>query len=627
MQKTPLEILKKYWGYQSLRGKQQEVITSVLNGNDTLALMATGSGKSLCYQLPAMMTSGVCVVITPLISLMKDQADDLKQRNISAKVINSSLISTKIEQILNSAVYNRIKFLFIAPERIRSKVFIEAFRQMKVGMIVVDEAHCISIWGHDFRPSYLDIAKLRDFHPTAPILALTATATDKVKEEIQSVLRFGHKNVIESSFFRDNFHYMVREEANVIRNIVSAYREFEGSGLIYVRTRAKAEKIATGLQQLGLKATAYHAGLSMHDRNARQNLWIQGKIPLIVATTAFGMGINKADVRYVIHIDIPENIETYFQETGRAGRDGKETFAVLLYCQKDKEALIERVKLSYPEEKYVKNIYNALFNNFGIAFGAGEAQLFAFSFANFVAKYRFVPYQAYNAMRILEREGVIWLNEDKYPKSKAKIVVSTDYLRDFIDGYPQYTDLIYYLIRTYSAINTEMSYIDEKQIAISVRTSKDHVIKDLNYLVKYGIIGYEPKIEGEKITFLQNRLPDTQFHLSPDYSQMKKTALEKAEQMIDFLTSKQCRQQQILSYFGQTIAECGKCDVCLAKNHSKQDLKSRILDSIAAEPKPIAFFYDNIHFRANEKVMSLVRRLIDEGLVEMKDGFVFAKRR
>jgi ATP-dependent DNA helicase RecQ len=618
----PLEILKKYWGYSSFRPQQQEVIASVLEGKDTLALMATGSGKSLCYQVPAMAIKGVCLVISPLISLMKDQSEDLEQRAIKAKVINSSLFASKVEAILNAAVSNRLKILFIAPERIRSNAFMEAFKQMKVGLIVVDEAHCISIWGHDFRPAFLDIAKLRPYHPNVPILALTATATQRVKGEIQSLLQFRQNNIIQATFLRSNFNYMVLEEHNKAAKIASLYQKLEGSGLVYARSRANTEKIARDLQRMGLNALAYHAGLSMYDRNARQNLWKEGKLPLIVATTAFGMGINKADVRYVIHVDIPENIETYFQETGRAGRDGKETFALLLYQSQDKEDLRRRVSLSYPETEYIRSIYNALFSFFDIPFGSGKANVFAFSLSDFVMKYRFQPFAAFNALQILEHNGFIVLNEEEFPKSKAMILVKPDYLRDFTTQYPQYYALIDYLWREYSAIMSEMTYIDESRMAKSVKQSKEQVIKDLQYLVKYNILDYEPKVEGQHITFLQDRLPDTSFVLPQEYLQLKQSAMAKAEMMIEFIEKPQCRQQQILAYFAENVQPCGKCDVCHSTPIAKQDIKSLILQSLQSNSQPISFFSNNIHLGSNDSVMPVLRAMIDDGLLELKDGFI-----
>jgi ATP-dependent DNA helicase RecQ len=617
VQNDPLYILKKYWGYESFRPFQQEIIQSVLSGNDTLALMATGGGKSICYQVPAMMKAGVCIVISPLISLMKDQVDDLARKGLQAQTINYSMFGTKIEAILNAAVHQRLKFLFIAPERIRSRTFIEAFKQMKVSMLVVDEAHCISLWGHDFRPSYLQIKKLRDLQPDAPILALTATATEKVKEEIQSLLAFRRKNVIQASFLRENFRYIVCRERNKTNKIAYLYNKFKGcSGIIYVRSRAKAENLAKELTERGLNAVSYHAGLPLYERNARQNLWKEGKIPLVVATTAFGMGIDKADVRYVVHTDVPENMEAYFQETGRAGRDGKEAYAVLMYEKEDLQSLYGRIESQYPETALVEKVYTALYNFYKLPFGSGKASIFSFNIRNFVHKYAFDPVFVFNALRILELNGFIAFNELEKAELWAVITVDKYDLLDFIALNPQYNPLIECLLRNYPAIRTELTRINPIEISKKIYEKPSRVVKDLQQLHTYGIMDVRSFESGQQIVFLEDRLPSSHFAVMQEYSQLRKLAKKDEEIMLSYLESFKCRQQQILKHFGEKISNCGRCDVCVRNRETNREVRKFILDFLRSGSQPFSALAANFDPLRENELMDVVIDMADERIIE-----------
>ncbi|MDR1725147.1 MAG: RecQ family ATP-dependent DNA helicase [Bacteroidales bacterium] len=627
MKKELLNTLKQYWGYDFLRQGQQEVITSVLNNQDTLALMATGSGKSLCFQLPAMMKNGICIIISPLISLMKDQVSDLEKRNIKAKMLSSEMFSREIEAVLNVAVNNRLKFLFIAPERLLSNQFIEHFKQMNVCLIVVDEAHCISLWGHDFRPSYLKIPKLRQYKPDIPILALTATATKEVTDEIQSLLLFKKNNVLRTSFLRKNLNYLIFKEKNKAEKIANLYNELQGCGLVYARSREKTEKLAKELQNLGINAMSYHAGLNLKERNLRQNLWQNDKIPLIVATTAFGMGINKPDVKYVIHVDLPENMEAFFQETGRAGRNGEEAYVITLYTDKDIYALRYRIKGSFPNENEIKAVYNALFNYYSIPIGAGKNTSFGFDFVNFIEKYHLNPLTTFHILHYLERQDLIRCPEENDTKSRIRLIVSMEYLRNFIQQYSQYYGIIEWIMRQ-PVDKKEFFDIEEKELAIFIHTTKQQLIKDLHYLSKYKIIDYEPKIEGKKIIFIEERLPDSNIKTGETYHKLKDSAIHKAEKMIKFIEGSVCRQKQLLAYFGEKTENCGKCDVCISqKNKHNKDLEAQIISLLNDnEPQSLSYFTEKIVIESSEKITETVRSMIDRGILELKNYLIYIKK-
>ncbi|MFA6368476.1 MAG: ATP-dependent DNA helicase RecQ, partial [Bacteroidales bacterium] len=415
------EILKKYWGYDSFRYNQEAIISSVLSNKDTLALLPTGAGKSLCYQLPALCRPGICIVVSPLIALMIDQEKSLKSKGIKVRAIYSGQSNQEIEIALNNCIYGKVKILYISPERVSSKLFISYFEKMKVNLIAVDEAHCISKWGYDFRPSFLNIANLRQYHPQAPILALTATATQEVVDDIQEKLLFKEINILTSSFQRKNLSYTVFEENDKIARIKAITENVGGSGLIYVRSRKKTIELSQKLQSIGIKATPYHAGLTLAIRRYHQKQWQDDEIDIIVATTAFGMGIDKNNVSYVIHYDLPESIEAYVQEVGRAGRNGMKAYGILLYNLKDIASLRKTIESNFPEKKYIQNIYNALGNYYKIASGTGQDLRFDFDIITFSQSYNLDPYLVFSSMRTLQNSGLIELVENRNPLSKIFI--------------------------------------------------------------------------------------------------------------------------------------------------------------------------------------------------------------
>lgn len=627
-QKTPLEVLKKYWGYDSFRLNQEAIISSVLSNNDTLALLPTGAGKSLCYQLPALCRSGVCVVISPLIALMMDQEKSLKAKGIKVRAIYSGLSNKEIEIALNNCLYGKVKVLYISPERVSSRLFISYFEKMNVNLIAVDESHCISKWGYDFRPSFLRISDLRKYHPNTPILALTATATKQVVDDIQEKLLFKEKNCLTSSFRRENLVYTVFEESDKLSRIKKITENVGGSGLIYVRSRKKTVELAQSLASMGIRASAYHAGLTIPVRNYRQKEWMDDKIDVVVATTAFGMGIDKQNVSYVIHYDLPESIEAYVQEVGRAGRDGKKAYGILLYNERDIDRLRKSIDSNFPEKKYIQNIYNALGNYYQIASGTGQDRRFDFDIITFSQTYNLEPYLVFNTMRILQNSGLIEVVEDRNPFSKIMIIVEREPLYQFMIEYPLYFPLIEALRRNYSGIMTEFTIIDEKKLAKMCYDTEVNICNSLRRLEKYNILYYDPKSLNPQLIFTQNRLNNDNFELSQEqYYDIKETNKTKADELIEYVKSKKCREQYLLNYFDIQADICNRCDYCISQRQNKNTkvLKENIYQEIKNSPKPIDFFANNIYYGSKETTTPIIRELLDEELIIFKDGMLRIK--
>lgn len=627
-QKTPIEVLKKYWGYDSFRFNQEAIISSVLSNNDTLALLPTGAGKSLCYQLPALCRPGVCVVISPLIALMIDQEKALKAREIKVRAIYSGLTNQEIEIALNNCLYGKVKILYVSPERINSRLFISYFEKMNVNLIAVDEAHCISKWGYDFRPSFLEIAELRKYHPKAPILALTATATKQVVNDIQEKLLFKEENCLISSFKRKNLVYTVFEESDKLSRIKTITENVGGSGLIYVRSRKKTIELSQTLVSMGIRATAYHAGLTIPVRNYRQKEWMDDKIDVMVATTAFGMGIDKQNVSYVIHYDLPESIEAYVQEVGRAGRNGNKAYGILLYNLRDIDKLRKTIESNFPEKKYIQNVYNALGNYYQIASGTGQDRRFDFDIITFSQAYNLEPYLVFNSIRILENSGLIEVVENRNPFSKIMIIVEREPLYNFIMEYPVYFPLIEALRRTYSGIMTEFTIIDEKKLAKICYDNEANIYNLLKRLERYNILFYDPKSINPQLIFIKNRLNNDNFELSQEqYYDIKETNKTKAEELIDYITSNQCREKYLLNYFDIESQPCNNCDYCISQKHKRNSmsLKEKIYQEIIDSPKPIDFFANNITYGSKDITTPIIRQLLDEELIIFEDGMLMIK--
>ncbi len=623
------EILTKYWGYPDFRPLQEEIIQSVLKGQDTLALLPTGGGKSICFQVPALMLEGICIVVTPLIALMKDQVEHLKKRNIGARAIYSGMKRQEIEIIYNNCIHNKtIKFLYISPERLRTEMFLAALKQMKVGLVAIDEAHCISQWGYDFRPPYLQIADIRPFLPKCPFIALTATATPKVSDDIVEKLHMKNHKFFKKSFERKNLAYMVFEEENKFNRLLRIIRNTRGSGIVYVRNRRKTVKIAQFLVENGISADFYHAGLEQKIRDKKQDMWMYNKTQVIVSTNAFGMGIDKPDVRFVVHLDLPDSLEAYFQEAGRGGRDGKKSYAVILYEQSDILNITHNFEQSFPSREYISTVYHALGNYLSIPVGGGKNLSYDFDIADFARNYELKPIEAFNALKFIEKEGLILLSEALETPSRILITVNQTDLYRFQVETPSYDKFIKLLLRTYSGLFTEYGRINEEDLARISGLDKNRIVLTLTYLHKIGIIDYVPRKNAPQIVFIEERLGKENFRLSPEnYTNRKEAAKQRLSSVLNYVKStNKCRSMLLISYFGQTnVNRCGQCDVCLSRN--KAEVSRYEFDQIIEFIKPILkasshSLTELIEMHPNtqpDKIARVVQYLLEYNKVQLDD--------
>lgn len=564
---TPLEILKKYWGYDSFRFKQEEIISSILANRDTLGIMPTGGGKSITYQVPAMMKTGVCVVVEPLISLIKDQIDGLEKVGLKAVSINSLQTSERNDAAINQCYNHRAKFLFVAAERLQDKQFQYHLRNMSISLFVIDEAHCISQWGYRFRPSYLKLGLLREIRPEIPVLALTASATDKVIQDITDVLQFRNNPsslISKTSSFRPNIHIRIVKTTNKIDKIVLTVKHLGGSGIVYCNKRADTVVIANELKErYNISAKPYHAHLSPYERTQAQNQWLNGETQVIVATSAFGMGIDKADVRYVIHADLPHSMERYYQEMGRAGRDGKKSYSIVLWNDDDLFVYENITQNTYPEKKIITSIYQILCNKYQIAIGSGNAEEYPLNIDDLITKTKLHINIVINSLKVLENEGWIRLVNEENPVSEIKILVNNTELNNFLRDFSQYYYIIDYLLRLYPDIHYDFVKINESLIGRYEKIKESQVVKDLRMLMKYNIITYKEKIKGDSVVFTKDRPYSNSSLLTKEiYVLPKKAVIKKAEYMKTFLTTKKCKWKYILNYFSEDIDKCGVCDSC-----------------------------------------------------------------
>ncbi len=570
-----LDILKKYWGFDEFRPVQEEIIRSVVEGNDTLGLLPTGGGKSLTFQVSAMAVPGLCLVVTPLIALMKDQVENLTKIGIKAYAIHSGLSFMEIQTTLDNCIYSDCKFLYLSPERLSTTLFLEKLPHLNINLIAVDEAHCISQWGYDFRPSYLKIVAIREFLPGVPVLALTATATPKVVKDIQLQLNFRKKNVFSGNFERSNLAYVVRRTENKEEQLLKILNSLAGSAIVYVRSRKKSSEYAKMLFEKGMSAEYFHAGLSQNIKDLRQDRWMSGQTRIIVATNAFGMGIDKSDVRLVIHMDVPDSLEAYFQEAGRAGRDGKRAYSVLLWSPNDKIQLKKGVSTSYPDKETILRIYEALGNFFQIAVGSGEDMVFDFNIGKFCTAYHFNILTVFNSLKILQRAEYIAFSEEADILSRVRVLMDKFELYKFQVANASLDEYIKVLLRSYTGLYTEYVTIDEERLAKRINVERTKVYEAFLALNRAGVLHYIPQRRTALITFLQRR-EETRFVVIPPevYSKRKKQYQARINSVIEYLTTQHiCRSRLLLRYFGQNkSSNCGICDVCLAK-------KSRSLSS------------------------------------------------
>jgi len=574
-----LHTLQTVFGYQDFRPSQMDIVLAAMEGKDCLALLPTGGGKSICYQVPAIAMEGICLVVSPLVALMKDQVDNLKKKGVLAVAIYSGMNKREIDRVLDNCIYGNYKFLYVSPERLKTEIFLERFKLMKINLIAVDESHCISQWGYDFRPPYLEIANIRQFHPKVPCMALTASATDKVKKDIIEKLELKSPEIFMQSYARKNLSYSVRNSENKIEKACEILSKIPGSAIIYVRSRKGTKQIAQVLQRMGISATFYHAGLDVSERDQKQMEWKSNKTRVIVATNAFGMGIDKPDVRLVIHLDVPENLENYYQEAGRAGRDEQKAYGVLLVNPLDAQHLEEQAVLAYPPIDFLKKVYQCLANQYRMAVGSGWMVSFDFDFNLFVSTYQLDALLAYQALKVLQEEGLLELNVSFYKPSTIHFLVNQSQLYEFQIANEKLDPLIKVLMRTYGGeLFSEYLKIQEKKVADLLRLSEDQLISQLELLDKNGILAYNQRKDKPQITFLTPRFDAVNLPLNKKrIEERRQNTLSKAKTMVEYLENRQtCRSIFISRYFGEdSDTNCGICDNCLENKYKKTPLTNK----------------------------------------------------
>jgi ATP-dependent DNA helicase RecQ len=617
------KILTRYWGFTSFKPLQEDIIRSVIEGRDTLGLMPTGGGKSITFQVPALAKEGTCLVITPLIALMKEQVNRLNSLEIRSLMIHSAMTKEEIDITIENCIYGDYKFLYVSPERISTQLFQGKAGRLNLSLVAIDEAHCISQWGYDFRPSYLKIATLRDkISPDVPFLALTATATQNVIEDIMDKLAFREKNVLRTSFERKNISYLVRQVEEKGTYLVKTLNKVGGSGIVYVRSRKRCKEVAEMLAGQGIEADFYHAGLSDELRDKKQASWTLGKTRVIVATNAFGMGIDKPDVRFVIHWDVPDSIENYFQESGRAGRDNKPAYAVLLFSPSDKTRLNDSLRQKFPAVEKIKDTYEALCNFLMVPLGAGKDNVFDFNIAEFVSRYRLPVIETFNSLAFLQREGYVEFTEEINNPSRVHFIVGRDDLYKFQVANESFDGFIKLLLRSYTGMFTEFVVINEETLSKKAAITRDTVYQYLVKLSSMNIIRYIPGKKTSLVIFTEERLMRKALMISPDnYLHVKEKYSARLEKMIDYAESKnRCRSVMLLEYFGEESDRCGTCDVCRERN--ELDLSKYEFDIILEEIKVILSEKnpDSEELVAmisypEEKVIKVIRWLLDHNKI------------
>lgn len=633
---TIRNILLNYWGYSSFRAMQEEIIQSVLDGHDTLALLPTGGGKSICFQVPAMASEGLCLVVTPLIALMKDQVENLKRRGIKAAAVYSGMHRNEIEVALSNCMYGDYKFLYISPERLQNAAFRENLGNMKINLIAVDEAHCISQWGYDFRPPYLQIAEIREFIPETPILALTATATPPVVDDIQEKLGFKSQRVFQKSFERKNLIYVVLNEENKQARLLRIMKKVKGIGIIYVRNRRKTKEVSDFLNKNKIRSDFYHAGLDPLIRARKQSAWMDGEIRIIVATNAFGMGIDKPNVRLVVHLGLADSLEAYFQEAGRAGRDGKKSYAILLWEEADVRNARVTISKSFPELPVIRKIYQSLANYYQLPEGSGKNQSYDFEITHFSNTFNFSAVIVYNALKLLEKEGYIVLNDGFASPSRVHFQVNKEELYRFQIKNISFDKFIKAMLRSYSGLFTDFVNIYENELARRTGLTHDETLKYLNELNQLEIITYLPRKDKPQIIFSESRLDIGTLILSDvHYRDRKKAVSERLNAVINYVSSlTKCRSQQLLEYFGERDSKrCGRCDVCVERN--KMELSELEFDIVLSKIKPVLLektctvqelvaVVENVN---EDKVIKVIQWLLDNEKIDKDRKYNFSWRK
>ena len=625
------QILKQYWGYDSFRGIQEDIIRSIGRGEDTLGLMPTGGGKSVTFQVPALAREGLCLVVTPLIALMKDQVQNLRARGIRALAIHAGMSREDIVTTLENCIFGPYKFLYVSPERLDTDIFRAKLRRMNISMITVDESHCISQWGYDFRPAYLKIAEIRDLLPGVPVLALTATATPQVVDDIQARLRFARPNVFRMSFERKNLAYIVRRTEDKNPELLHILSRVPGSAIVYVRSRRRTKEVAELLTAEGISADYYHAGLDDAAKDLRQHRWQQDETRVIVATNAFGMGIDKPDVRLVVHLDLPDSIEAYFQEAGRAGRDGQKAYAVILYARSDKTLLKRRIPDTFPDKDYIRDVYEHLQYYYQMAMGDGLGCVREFDIEDFCRKFRYFPVPVDSALKILTLAGYLDYTDEQDNASRLLFTLRRDELYR-LRGLDEDTDLlIRILLRTYTGLFTDYAFINEDLMATRTGLTRRRVYELLLHLARVHIVSYITRKKIPHITYTRERTDSSRLHFPPAvYEERKKRYEARIDAMLDYADNNTvCRSRMLLRYFGEKNEhDCGHCDTCLAlRNRQKETpppssaLRKDILQALAGGPLTPAQMADAVPI-GREALAGLLRELIEERRVTYENGLL-----
>ena len=623
-------ILKTYWGYEQFRPLQEDIIRSVLDGQDTLALLPTGGGKSICFQVPALALDGICLVITPLIALMKDQVEQLKRRGVSAVAIYSGMNRREIDIALDNCVYGGVKFLYLSPERLLTELFQERVKKMNVSLLAVDEAHCISQWGYDFRPPYLQLAALRDTLPGVPVIALTATATDVVKADIQEKLNFPKQHVFQKSFARSNLSYSCLYTEDKVGRLLEILQRMQGQSIVYVRSRRQTVELAKFLKSRRISAAAYHAGLKFEERSQVQQLWIEDKVRVMVATNAFGMGIDKPDVRLVVHLDLPESLEAYYQEAGRAGRDEKYAYATILYGPNDTSELLQKVEDAHPPVDFIRKVYQCLANYYQLAVGSGLMSSFDFDLADFAKQYKLQALQVHHTVKRLESEGYLQLNESYYMPSRLYFAVENVALYEFQMANPALDKLIQAILRTYGGeAFANFVKISEPRLARQLNMPEQELRKKLEYMHKLKLVVYEPQHDAPQLVFTKPRQDAASLVLdTAKLKHLRDRALVQAKEMAHYVeTTDRCRTQLLLEYFGEiSDTDCRICDYCLAERKKERKwqeqshLKVKVLELLQVKPYLPKELVQEFEPKQQESLVELLRKLLDQGSIKQLEN-------